>query len=339
MPFIGRKFISMRVKFVAAALITGITVVTVAAVALFLILELGNPTHPILIVALGVLSAICTFLLVMLIYHHLQIRAIVQLSAEVEAVSMGRLEEAISLRRHDEIGQLAADVNRLRETILEKVAQKEAAWQANSDLLTSMTHDIRTPLTGLLGYLELMGKEEEDLTETQRDQLRLCIRKAEQIKGLTDNLFLYFWAYNQAESEKSIETEPLACGLLMEQLIGDYIPALEAAGLTLEYDLTAIRPEDEVHVSAEYLRRVTDNLFDNIVKYASPDHPVRVTAEREEGYIRIRFENTIGSPRETAAGTRVGVKSCVNMMRMMGGSLKTEEREGRFWAEVRVRRE
>ena len=99
----------------------------------------------------GMLTAVVLFFITLMVYYHMQTRAIVNLSREVEIISSGNLNAAIETHRTDEIGQLAEDVDTMRHTILQKVEERERAWQANSDLLTSMTHDIRTPLTTLLG--------------------------------------------------------------------------------------------------------------------------------------------------------------------------------------------
>lgn len=288
-----------------------------------------------IIIVCGVLLAIAVFLLVMLIYYHLQIRAIVILSEKVEAVSGGQLDAEITASRNDEIGQLASDVNLMRETILKKMAEKEAAWQANSDLLTSMTHDIRTPLTTLLGYMDLLERDNRNLTREQQEYVRICTQKAEQIKGLSDKLFLYFWAYNQADSDSAPALESYECGLLMEQLIGDYIPSMEAAGLTILADLSSIQPSDTVKIQIEYLRRVTDNLFDNITKYADPRHPVRITAQREGNCLRLHFTNTVGRRREHTTSTRIGVKTCINMMEQLNGRFETRE-EGKLFTATLV---
>lgn len=285
-----------------------------------------------IIVISGVLLAIAVFLLVMLLYYHRQIRAIVILSGKVEAVSKGNLESEISSARNDEIGQLASNVNLMRKTILQKMAEKEAAWQANGDLITSMTHDIRTPLTALLGYMDLLGKDTANLPKDQQEYVRICTQKAAQIKGLSDKLFLYFWAYNQADSDSNIVLEPFACGFLMEQLIGDSIPSMEVAGLTVETDFSAVLPTDTISVQVEYLRRVTDNLFDNIIKYADPRHPVRISAIREGTRVRILFSNAIGHRRNQTEGTRIGVKTCINMMAHLKGSFETLEQDGIFTA-------
>ena len=288
------------------------------------------------IVTLGVILSITLFLFVMLIYYHNQTNAIVRLSHQVEAVSSGALDAPLVSKRNDEIGRLARDVDNMRSTILEKMEEKEEAWQANSDLLTSMTHDIRTPLTTLLGYMELLGGDNPNMTDEQRAYIRVSTQKAEQIKGLSDQLFLYFWALNRAETQTATETETCEASLLFQQLIGDYIPAMAVAGLTVETDLSAIASTDTVRVHIDCLRRVTDNVFDNMRKYADRAHPVEVTGECRDGMLTIRFKNAIGQPEDRPSGTRIGVKTCKSMMELMGGSFDTYTEENFYTAALSV---
>lgn len=282
------------------------------------------------IIVMGVMAAILIFFLVMLLYYHNQTRAIVSLSHEVETVSGGDLTATIGSKRGDEIGQLACDVDAMRDTILRKMEEEQRAWQANSDLLTSMTHDIRTPLTTLLGYMELLSADNENLTAEQRDYIRVCTTKAEQIKGLSDKLFLYFWAFNRVEPET--ELERVEAALLFEQLVAEYIPTIETAGLHVETDLTAIDPADTVRIRAESLRRVSDNVFDNLVKYADRREPVTVTAAREDGILKLTVRNAISPKSDKTSSTRIGVKTCVNMMKTMNGSFETAIEDGHFMA-------
>lgn len=283
-----------------------------------------------IILIIGVLSSILIFFLVLMIYYHSQTRAIVNLSRKVETVSGGNLQAELSSQRNDEIGQLADSVNTMRNTILEKMEERQQAWQANSDLLTSMTHDIRTPLTTLLGYMELLSADSDSLTEEQKSYIRVCTTKAEQIKGLSDKLFLYFWAFNRVEPDSELEN--VEASLLFEQLIADYIPAMETEGLTVTADLSAIAPTDTVRIRVDSLRRVTDNIFDNLVKYADRRTPVTVVAQREGNELILRFTNAIGQRNDKTSSTRIGVKTCVNMMQMMGGRFETTAEEGRFTA-------
>lgn len=282
----------------------------------------------------GVLTAVCFFFIILILYYHSQTRAIVDLSHKVEVISGGALDAGIETQRNDEIGQLAEDVDIMRHTILQRVEERERAWQANSDLLTSMTHDIRTPLTTLLGYMEILSTDNANLTEEQKDYVRVCTQKAEQIKGLSDELFLYFWAYNRLGTEHDTPTETYGAGILFEQIIGEAIPALEVKGLSIETDLSAISAADTVSIPIDRLRRVTDNIFDNITKYADPTVPVCVAARREGSTLEIRFTNAVGAPRAHISSTRIGVKTCVHIMELMGGRFETESDKTTFTASV-----
>ena len=271
----------------------------------------------------GVLLAVAVFVVIILLYYHSQTRAIVSLSRKVAAVSNGSLDGDILNHRNDEIGLLSEDVDAMRNTIVMRMEERERAWQANSDLLTSMTHDIRTPLTTLLGYMELLGTDNPNMTEEQRDYIRVCAQKAEQIKGLSDQLFLYFWALNRAETQGAVKTETFEAALLFEQLIGEYIPAMELAGLAVRTDFTAIPAEAPVKIELDCLRRVTDNIFDNMKKYADRSSPVQITAEVEGGRLTVHFTNAVANVGDRPSGTRIGVRSCTSMMELMGGSFDT----------------
>ena len=280
----------------------------------------------------GVLLSILLFFSILLLYYHNQTRAIVALSRKVEAVSDGDLTAAIGSNRGDEIGMLACDVDAMRDTILRKMAEEQQAWQANSDLLTSMTHDIRTPLTTLLGYMELLSADSESLTPEQKEYIRVCTAKVEQIKGLSDKLFLYFWAFNRVEPETEMET--VEAGLLFEQLWADYIPALEAEGLHIVTNLATLVPGDALRIRADSIRRVTDNIVDNLVKYAHRDHPVTVEAVRTDTALTVHVSNGIAERSDKTSSTRIGVKTCVNMMKTMNGSFEIKTEGGRFTASL-----
>ena len=284
------------------------------------------------VIIVGVIISILLFFSILLLYYHNQTRAIVALSREVKTVSGSDLNATIASERGDEIGMLACDVDAMRATILRKMAEEQQAWQANSDLLTSMTHDIRTPLTTLLGYMELLSADSDSLTPEQKEYIRVCTAKAEQIKGLSDKLFLYFWAFNRVEPEAELES--VEAGLLFEQLLADYIPAMEAEGLHIVTDLTALTPTDTLRIRADSIRRVTDNVIDNLVKYADRAHPVTVTATRTQAELTVSISNAVGRKSDKTSSTRIGVKTCVNMMKMMNGSFVTKTEDGIFTASL-----
>jgi len=283
----------------------------------------------------GIILAAACFFVVMILYYHKQIKAIVSLSEAVERMSGGELTTHIKGTRNDEIGNLARDVDTMRATIIQKMDEEREAWDVNSELITSMSHDIRTPLTTLLGYMELLSADTQNLTDEQKAYIQVCADKAEQIKGLSDKLFLYFWAYHRNEDEVPLQSLP--AGLLLEQMLGEWLLPMESENVTVDISLQALSPETNIMVNVDCLRRVMDNLFDNIRKYADRAYPVCVLADLrwENGRPRevmLSFENRVGVPKEGSSGTHVGHRTCRNMLELMGGRFEIKQEEKVFVA-------
>ena len=123
--------------------------------------------------------------------------------------------------------------------------------------------------------------------------------------------------------EPESELETAEAGLLLEQLLADYLPGLEADGVQVSVDLSAVAPADTLRIRAESIRRVTDNVFDNLRKYADRSAPITVTTSRTDTHLTVRVSNTVARKSEKTSSTRIGVKTCVNMMKTMNGSFET----------------
>ena len=152
-----------------------------------------------LAVAFGVL------LVIMLLHSRWLTGRIRVLSGEVNAVSRGALEHEIVPRYLDEISSLARDVENMRSTIIQRTRSEQSALEANSELITALSHDIRNPLTALIGYLELLEMDLESLPETDRDYVRACLDKSYRIRDLTGEMFRYFLVYGK--EVQSVELE------------------------------------------------------------------------------------------------------------------------------------
>jgi len=126
-------------------------------------------------------------------------RRVTRLSEAVGAA--GALNRTIPVTGTDEIARLAASVNTMRDTILERTRDEQTAWQANSDLITAMSHDIRNPLTSLIGYLDLLEMSQDRLPEDLRSYVLASRDKAYQLKDLTGEMFRYFLVFSRGEQE------------------------------------------------------------------------------------------------------------------------------------------
>ena len=110
----------------------------------------------------------------MFIYFRRITRKISKLAGDVSKIGAGELEVLTPPKGKDEITSLADDVNRMCISIRENAVKEREAWEANAGLITAMSHDLRTPLTVLMGYLDIIAMQEE-LSQDTKNYLQTCI--------------------------------------------------------------------------------------------------------------------------------------------------------------------
>ena len=158
-----------------------------------LLVEFSETPYYDLVVIASLALACLTLILVNLFYNRSITRSIIRLSREVQWVEQGSRDGEIRSDRRDEIGDLARSVERMRRAIIQRMQSEQDAWAANSGLITAISHDVRTPLTALMGYLDLLEGKQYQNEEQMERYLGASREKARQLKELTDELFRYFW--------------------------------------------------------------------------------------------------------------------------------------------------
>ena len=275
-----------------------------------------------------VLSGI-SYIAIQLHYTSRLTRRIVSLSREAAEVSAGDLEKPITVKGVDEIAALAKDMDAMRRSVIERMGNERRAWEANSELITAISHDIRTPMTSLIGYLGLM--KENSLPEEQRKQFtQSAYDKAMELKSLTDELFRYFLVFGRADLEMNLE--PLDARLLLEQLLGEAEFDLRDSGF--EVQRAEFEGECSVRADAMYLKRVIDNLVSNIKKYADRGRPVLLAVSRGEREMSLSFSNTVAKKMDRVESTKIGIRTCEKIMSHMGGRFGIEHAGDRFTASL-----
>lgn len=268
------------------------------------------------------------FLLIVLVYDQQLTRSVQALSRQVRQVSQGELDHEISSRRRDELGQLALDVNTMRLSIMEKLQREEAAWQANSNLITAISHDVRTPLTALMGYLELL--DDETLPPEQRQgYLEICKTHAQRLKGLTDELFGFFLVFGKPEPE--LRLEEFEAELLLEQILLEKEMELTHRGFSVTTRREVV--SGKLRVDLGHLRRVFDNLFSNVRKYADPAQPVLLCQRMEQGRLVVEVSNAIPATQQRVESNKIGLQTCRKLIVTMGGSFEKRQTEKAFTVE------
>ncbi len=275
------------------------------------------------------LSAL-VFLIMILVYDQHVTRLIQTLSRQVKLVSQGDLQRQIKPMSHDEIGQLALDVDAMRLSIIEKLDREKAAFQANTQLITAISHDVRTPLTALMGYLEILSDESLDPEERQA-YLTICKNNAQRLKSLTDELFGFFLVFGKPTPDQVLEEFDAVT--LLEQILLEHEMNLHQKQFTIESRESG-DPTGKLRVDLGHLRRVFDNLFSNIHKYADPSRPVYLDKLADKDTIHVKITNFIPDHATRVESNRIGLQTCQKLVEAMGGTFRQERNGDSFSAEV-----
>ena len=254
-------------------------------------------------------------------------RRVTRLSEAVSAA--GALNQTIPVTGTDELARLAHNVNTMRETIVERTRNEQTALQANSDLITAMSHDIRNPLTSLIGYLDLLEMQQAQLPEDLRRYVLASRDKAYQLKDLTGEMFRYFLVFSRGEQET--HPEPYDAQILCAQLLGECAAELRSRGF--DVNLLLLTTPCTVTTDVQMLKRVTDNLLSNIEKYADPAARLTILAECEGERLHVCFANRARRELARVESNHIGLRTCEAILQLLGGQFFTHRTGDDFSAE------
>jgi len=274
---------------------------------------------------IAILLGSIAFTAVMFTYIRRLTSRIIRLSREAGAIGGGDLEAPISVEGEDELSQLAGEMDHMRDAVIERMSGERRAWEANSELITAISHDIRTPMTSLLGYLELLNESGDE--ERKRQFARSAYDKAVELKDLTDELFKYFLVFGRAEVQMNLER--FDARLLLEQMLGEAEFDLTDAGFAVQR--IEFAGECAVEVDPLYLKRVLDNLVSNAKKYAEKSEPLLIVSELSEGKLSVTVSNTVAKAAPRVESTKIGLRTCEKIMETMHGVFETR-RDGQHFA-------
>ena len=273
-----------------------------------------------IVFTISLVSAFVTMVLIMIAYFTTIVRRIRLLSENVSVVERGNLDHQIKERGNDEISRLAKDVESMRDSIVENMTKERRAWEANVGLITSMSHDIRTPLTVLSGYLDLIELQNSD--SVNDEYIGACKDNVRRLRNLSDDMFSYFLVFGKGGAE--LDMAPVNIGKWLSHSIAEHALLLSEKGYELE---CSPFPELTVNIDEKYFRRVIDNVFSNIVKYADQAVPVRFCAEESEEHLTLVCTNVKKTDDDSAESNGIGHKTCIRIMEEMGGAFEIEETE------------
>lgn len=270
---------------------------------------------------------------------HRERRQIKELSEALSDVRNGNGNRRVLADPSQLLAPLFYEINDIIRSYEDRISALQQAEETNKQLMTSLSHDLRTPLTTLIGYLDAVhkgvvsGAEREEYIETSR-------RKAYELKDYIDVLFDWF-KLNSDEFAMAIQRTEAA--ELTRNIMIDWIPLLEDRGMKYSIEI----PEQEliVDLDPESYLRIINNLLQNVITHSQAD-TVTVLLEKQEGSMRLSVaDNGVGIGKEdlkqvfsrlykcdksrSEKGSGLGLSIAYQLAEKMGGKLAAKSSLGK----------
>jgi signal transduction histidine kinase len=283
----------------------------------------------------GVILALAIFIVKEFIKHHALgriVRSFAVVKTSAAKIASGELSyKAGTEELPVDIKQVQDDLNSIGDAIDSAVDERLKSERMQTELITNVSHDIRTPLTSIINYTDLLSKP--DVTDEQKKEyLEVLKKQSSKLKKLINDLI----DASKAESGKLVmHPEKINAGTVIDMMAGEYQEKLKAKDITLE---TSGTENDSASIIADpnYLGRVFQNLFGNMYKYSQPGTRAYVDLDEKDSKITIIFRN-ISSERlhitadelterfvrgdisRTTEGSGLGLSIAKNLTELMGG--------------------
>lgn len=276
----------------------------------------------------SLIGTLAIFLILFILMLQIKLHYVHTLSKELKILEGGDLDYELTERGRDELYQLAKGINQMRLSIVSKKQEEEKTKEANQKLMTALAHDLRTPLTSLIGYLELMLLKRYRDEDQLKHFLLTTKRKAFQIREMSDKLFEYFLA--SEKTEETYHKEIISTYHLITSLIDNQLFDLENSGFEVKLYAEPESFQGNCLIDAEFLQRVLDNTLSNIRKYADKTKPLDALAFETEAFLHVEFINVLNHELYSVESTALGLRTCIKIMQEHGGSYQGYETEDKY---------
>ena len=288
----------------------------------------------ILFLALGVIAFSITFIFL----ERKRNQYIEEIYVGIEKMSQGDLSSKLESKGDDELSMMAFNINVMQDTINKLIVSEKESEKTKNELITNIAHDLRTPLTSIIGYLDILVNNKNLTEEKKRDYLGIAFEKSKKLEVLIEDLFS-FTKLNYGD-ELAVNKERIDIIELLNQLISELYPLFENNGIecTMQSNVNSLI----LNVDPKLIVRLFENLINNAIKYGKDGKNIIIKVKNnkdlrtveisiinfgqlipEEALKKIfeKFYRVDNSRTSTTGGTGLGLAIAKSIVELHGGEI------------------
>lgn len=282
-----------------------------------------------------VISGILIFSVSFLLLQEKSLRYIAKISAAIQNISEGDLNTMVEVSGDDEFSAMAVNLNKMVGDIRSLMDKEREAERTKNELITNVAHDLRTPLTSIIGYLELLSGKVEIPEQMQKKYIEIAYAKSKRLEKLIEDLF-GFTKMNYGRVAMHVSKVDVV--KLLSQLLEEFYPSFMDKNLS--YELKSNVPAMVINADGNLLARLFDNLINNAIKYGADGKRVLVNIHASGSVVTVSVTNygyvipeeelplifnkfyRVEQSRSThTGGTGLGLAIAKNIVDMHGGTI------------------
>ena len=240
----------------------------------------------VVVVLVYVLVGILVFAVTFLLLQEKSAAYISHISDAIERISDGDLNTQVEVVGDDEFSSMASNLNKMVEDIRRLMDKERESERTKNELITNVAHDLRTPLTSIIGYLELLSSGPAISQEMQKKYIDIAYVKAKRLEKLIEDLF-GFTKMNYGRISMNVGKVDIV--KLLGQLLEEFYPSFMDKDLT--YELKSNVPSQVIMADGNLLARLFDNLINNAIKYGAEGKKVLVQVLAKDDTVMVSVTN------------------------------------------------